>query len=225
MLVLMMCVIWGTTLRRPLRLLVASHPLSSTDLIAHLRSFDSSYCGACTGAQLALLPPPMAITIYFIAISLPDRLTSVRDVLLLKHPSELTIEVLQSALKDVERNLRLVASASGDVPPPLFHGCIVPQLPTFTASLATTATNVTTTAITTSSRSRGMSGRRGGQGAGGGGGGGVPSGGGGNTEVGGATRAAASDSPVVAGGGDARVRQAPAGSPAAGGGVAAWHLN
>ncbi|CAI7926132.1 unnamed protein product [Closterium sp. NIES-53] len=67
----------------------------SADLIAHLCSLDSSYRAACTDAQLALLPPPMAITIYFIATSLHDRLASVRDALLLKHPSELTIEVLE----------------------------------------------------------------------------------------------------------------------------------
>ncbi|CAI7896943.1 unnamed protein product [Closterium sp. NIES-54] len=196
----------------------------SAYLIAHLRSLDSSYRASSTDAQLALLPPPMAITIYFITTSLPGRLASVRDVLLLKHPSELTIEVLKSALKDVESNLRSVASASGAVPPPLFHGCTVPQLPTFTASLATAATDVTAAAVTTSSRSRGRSGRRGGQGAGGGGGGGMASGGGRSTEVGGATRAAASDSPAVAGGGDTRVCQAPAGPPAAGAGVAAWYL-
>ncbi|CAI7857170.1 unnamed protein product [Closterium sp. NIES-54] len=138
--------------------------------------------------------------------------------------TELTIEVLESALKDVERNLRSVASTFGAVPPPLFHGCTVPQLPTFTASLATAATDVTAVVVTTSSRTRGRSGRRDGQGAGGGGGGGVASGGGGSTEVGGATRAAASDSPAAAGGGDAQVRQAPAGPPAAGAGVAAWYL-
>ncbi|CAI7834727.1 unnamed protein product [Closterium sp. NIES-53] len=91
-------------------------------LITHLRSLDSSYLAACTYAQLALLPPPMAITIYFLATSLPGRLASVRDTLLLKHPSELTIEVFESALKDVESNLRLVASASGVVPPPLRGG-------------------------------------------------------------------------------------------------------
>ncbi|CAI7774341.1 unnamed protein product [Closterium sp. NIES-54] len=150
----------------------------------------------------------MAITIYFIATSLPDRLASVRDALLLKHPNELTIEVLESALKDVESNLRSVACASGAVPPPLFHGCTVPQLPTFTASLATATTDVTAAAVTTSSRSRGRSGRRGGQGAGGGGGGGegdVASSGGGSAEAGGAPRAAAGDSPAAAGGGDARV--------------------
>ncbi|CAI7819364.1 unnamed protein product [Closterium sp. NIES-54] len=144
----------------------------TADLITHLRSLDSSYHAACTDAQLALLPPPMAITIYFIATSLHDRLASVLDALLLKHPSELTIEVLESALKDVESNLRSVASASGVVPPPLFHGCTVPQLPTFTASLATAATDVTAAAVTTSSWSRGRSGRKGGQGAGGGDGGG-----------------------------------------------------
>ncbi|CAI7814329.1 unnamed protein product [Closterium sp. NIES-54] len=119
----------------------------TADLITHLHSLGSSYRAACTDTQLALLPPPMAITIYFIATSLPDRLASVRDALLLKHPSELTIEVLESALKDVESNLRSVASASGVVPPPLFHGCTVPQLPTFTASLTTAATDVTAAAV------------------------------------------------------------------------------
>ncbi|CAI7917651.1 unnamed protein product [Closterium sp. NIES-53] len=180
----------------------------TADLITHLCLLDSSYRAAYTDAQLALLPPPMVITIYFIATSLPDRLASIRDALLLKRPSELTIEVLELALKDVESNLRSVASASGIVPPPLFHGCTVPQLPTFTASLATAATDVTAAAITTSSRSRGRSGWRGGQGAGrggGGGGGDVASGGGGSAGAGGATCAAAGDSPAASGGGDARV--------------------
>ncbi|CAI7735978.1 unnamed protein product [Closterium sp. NIES-53] len=180
----------------------------TTDLITHLCSLDSSYRAACTDAQLALLPPPMAITIYFIATSLPYRLASVHDTLFLKHPSELTIKVLESALKDVESNLHSVASASGVVPPPLFHGCTVPQLPTFTASLATAAIDVTAVAVTTSSRSQGRSGRRGGQGSGGGGGGGggdVASGGGGSAGAGGAPRAAAGDSPAAAGGGDAQV--------------------
>ncbi|CAI7828345.1 unnamed protein product [Closterium sp. NIES-54] len=168
----------------------------SAALIAHLCSLDSSYRAACTDAQLALLPPHMAITIYFITTSLPDRLASVRDALLLKHPSELTIGVLESALKDVESNLRSVASASGAMPPPLFHGCTVPQLPTFTASLATAATDVTAAAVTTSARSRVWSGTRGGHGAGGsrGNGGGIAGGGGGSAGVGGAPGAASSDS-------------------------------
>ncbi|CAI7879383.1 unnamed protein product [Closterium sp. NIES-54] len=151
----------------------------------------------------------MAITIYFIATSLPDRLASVRDALLLKHPSELTLEVFELALKDVESNLHSVASASGDVPPPLFHRCTVPQLPTFTASLATAATDVTAAAVTTSSRSWGRSGWKGGQGVGKGGGGSgkdMASSGGGSAGAGGAPRAAAGYSPAAAGGGDARVR-------------------
>ncbi|CAI7899609.1 unnamed protein product [Closterium sp. NIES-54] len=193
----------------------------TADLITHLRSLDSSYRATCTDAQLALLPPPMVITIYLIATSLPDRLASVCDALLLKHPSELTIEVLESALKDVESNLRSVASASGVVPPPLFHGCTVPQLPTFTASLVTAASDLTAAALTTSSQSRGRSGKRGGQGAGGGGGGDMVSGGGGSAGAGGAPHVAAVDSPAAAGGGDARVRQPPTGPPAAGGGAAA----
>ncbi|CAI7834717.1 unnamed protein product [Closterium sp. NIES-53] len=196
----------------------------TADLITHLRSLDSSYRAACIDAQLAMLPPPMAITIYFITTSLPDLVALVRDALLLKHPSELTIEVLESALKDVESNLHSVASASGAVPPPLFHECTVPQLHTFTASLATAATDVTIAAVTTFSWSWGRSGRRGGQGAcegGGGGGGDVANGGGGSAGAGGAPRAAAGDSPAAAGGGDARVRHPPIGLPAARGGAAA----
>ncbi|CAI7883597.1 unnamed protein product [Closterium sp. NIES-53] len=199
----------------------------TADLITHLHSLDSSYCATCTDAQLALLPPPMAITIYFIATSLPDRLASVHGALLLKHPSKLTIEVLELALKDVKSNLRSVASAAGVVPPPFFHGCTVPQLPTFTASLATAATDVTAAAVRTSSQSRGRSGRRGGQGAGtggGGGGGDVASGGDGSAGAGGAPRAAAGDALAAAGGGDARVRQPPTGLRAVGGGAVAWYL-
>ncbi|CAI5982234.1 unnamed protein product [Closterium sp. NIES-64] len=200
----------------------------SADLIAHLRSLDASYRAACTEPQLALLPPPMAITVYFIATSLPDRLASVRDALLLKHPSELTIEVLESALKDVESNLRSVAAASGTVSPPLFHGCTVPQLPTFTASLATAATDATTAAVTTASRSRGRGGKKGGSGGGGGGGSGgsggaVATGGGGSAASGETPRAAAGDSTAPAGGGDPRARQSPPVLPAPLGGAAAWY--
>ncbi|CAI7731073.1 unnamed protein product [Closterium sp. NIES-54] len=170
----------------------------NADLITHLRSLDSSYRAACTDAQLSLLPPPMATTIYFIATSLPDRLASVRDALLLKHPSELTIEVLELALRDVESNLHSVASASSDVPPPLFHRCTVPQLPTSTASLATAATDVTAGAVMTSSQSQGRIGRRGGHGAGGGGRDDVASGGSGSAEAGGAPHAAVNDTPATA---------------------------
>ncbi|CAI7923152.1 unnamed protein product [Closterium sp. NIES-53] len=106
------------------------------------------------------------------------------------------------------------ALASGAVPPPLFHGCTVPELHTFNASLTTAATDVTVAAFMTSSRSRGRSGRKGDQGVGGGGGGDVASGGGESAGAGGAPCAAAGDSPAAAGGSDARVpTPAPATAP------------
>ncbi|CAI5485192.1 unnamed protein product [Closterium sp. Yama58-4] len=170
---------------------------------------------------------PAAVSLGRLFLPLPDRLASVRDALLPNHPIELTIEVLESALKDIESNLRSVAAASGAVPPPLFHGCTVPQLPTFTASLATAATDATAAAVTTSSRSRGRGGKRGGAGGGvgggGGSGGGVATGGGGSAGPGETSRAATGDSTAPAGGGDARVRQSPPVLPAPVGGAAAWY--
>ncbi|CAI7834956.1 unnamed protein product [Closterium sp. NIES-53] len=122
----------------------------------------------------------MAITIHFLATSLPDRLAPVRDELLWNHPSVLTIDVLEIALKDIDSKIRSVAFAFGAVVPPIFQGCIVPQLPTSTASLASTASPgiVVTMAVSTVggySRSRGgKKGWNSGGGGGGGGGGGVP---------------------------------------------------
>ncbi|CAI7859059.1 unnamed protein product [Closterium sp. NIES-53] len=161
----------------------------SADLIAHLCSLDSSYLAACTDAQLALLPPLP-----------PHPPPPWRLILILSSLASLTA---------LPHNLHSVAPAFGAVPPPLFHGCTVPQLPTFTASLAATATDETAAAVSTSARSRVRSGRRGGQGAAnsGGGGGGVASDGGGSAGVGGVPRAASSGSPVAASGGDARVRR------------------
>ncbi|CAI7738216.1 unnamed protein product [Closterium sp. NIES-53] len=54
----------------------------------------------------------MHITIHLIVTTLPDRLAGVCDALLWKHPSALTIEVLEKSLKDIERNIRFIASAS-----------------------------------------------------------------------------------------------------------------
>ncbi|CAI7916876.1 unnamed protein product [Closterium sp. NIES-54] len=182
----------------------------AADLITHLRSLDVSYRAACTEAQLALLPPPMAITIHFIATSLLDRLAPVCDELLRKHLSELTIDVLETALKDIGSNIRFVAS--GTVVPPLFQGCTVPQLPTFTASLASTASPspVETGAVSTvGGRSRGKGGKRGGKGGGAGGGGG---GGGGSCDT-----SASSGGNIGSGSG-------PAGLTGGGAGVAAWYM-
>ncbi|CAI7843480.1 unnamed protein product [Closterium sp. NIES-54] len=139
---------------------------------------------------------------------------------LISHPSSLDSSY-RAACTDAPS-----ASASGAVPSPLIHGCTVPQLPTFTASLTTAATDLTAAAVTTSAWSRAQSGRRGGLGAGGsgGGGGGVASGSGGSAGVGGAPSAASSDSPTAASGGAARVSRAPARLSATCAGVAAWYL-
>ncbi|CAI7866402.1 unnamed protein product [Closterium sp. NIES-53] len=181
------------------------------DLITHLRSLDVSYRATCTEAQLALLPLPMAITIHFIATSLRDRLAHVHDELLRKHPSELTIDVLETALKDIESNIFSVASASGTVVPPLFQGCTVPQLPTFTVSLASTVSPspLETAAVSTvGGRSKGKGGKRGGKGGGAGGGGG---GGGGSGDT------------SASGGGDTGSGFAPAGLTGGGTGAVMWY--
>ncbi|CAI7797639.1 unnamed protein product [Closterium sp. NIES-53] len=123
----------------------------------------------------------MAITIHFIATSLPDLLAPVHDDLLRKHPIELTID-----------------------------GCTVPQLPTFTASLASTASPspLETTAVSTMGGwSRGKGGKRGGKGGGVGGGGG---GGGGSGDT------------SASGGGDSGSGPVPAGPTGGGGGAVMW---
>ncbi|CAI7842781.1 unnamed protein product, partial [Closterium sp. NIES-54] len=81
----------------------------SADLIAHLRSLEASYRAACTEAQLTLLPPPMAITVYFIATSLPDRLASV-------------LEDLVSHLRTIDARYRaaLPAEFLARNPPPMY---------------------------------------------------------------------------------------------------------
>ncbi|CAI7925830.1 unnamed protein product [Closterium sp. NIES-54] len=108
-------------------------------------------------------------------IALASLLPDTEEAHFSQHPSALTIDVLETALLDIESNIRSVASASGAVVPPLFQGCTVPQLPTFTASLASIASPATgkTVAVSTAGgHSRGKGCKRGGKGGGGGGGGG-----------------------------------------------------
>ncbi|CAI7823789.1 unnamed protein product [Closterium sp. NIES-54] len=132
----------------------------------------------------------MAININFIVTSLLGRLAPVQDALLRKLPSALTINVLDAALKDVKRNIRSIASASGAVVPPHFQGCTDLQLPSFTASPALTASpsfdeNAAVSTMGGWPRARevrkgGRDGGIGGSGGGGGGAGGTsPSSGGG----------------------------------------------
>ncbi|CAI7856485.1 unnamed protein product [Closterium sp. NIES-54] len=114
----------------------------------------------------------------------PDRLATACDVLLHKHPTELTIDLLETALGKIESNLVSVASTTDAVSSDLFAGCAAPQLPTFTATRASAAVLVVedTAAVSAADwQKRGKSGKKGrkGGGGGGGGGGGAGSGGGG----------------------------------------------
>ncbi|CAI7811372.1 unnamed protein product [Closterium sp. NIES-54] len=162
-----------------------------SDLATHLHSLDTSYRAACTEAQLLLAPPSMWLTVHWLVTRLPDRLSSACDVLLQKHPSELTIHLLESTLSKIESSLLSVASATNTLAPRFFEGCATPQLPTFTATRATAAVSVSgeTAAISaTGWQKRGKGGKKGGKGGGGGGrgGGGAGSGSGG---IGGGTGA------------------------------------
>ncbi|CAI7848948.1 unnamed protein product [Closterium sp. NIES-54] len=148
----------------------------AADLITHLRSLDVNYRAACTEARLALIPCPW------------------RSLFTSSPQASLIALHLSTALKDIESNIRSIASASRAVIPPLFQGCTVPQLPTFTASLASTASLSTVETVAVSivgERFRVKGGKRGGKGddaSGGGGSSGGPSdtsaSGGGSTESG-----------------------------------------
>ncbi|CAI7776450.1 unnamed protein product, partial [Closterium sp. NIES-54] len=157
-----------------------------SDLVTHLRSLDASFRAACTDAQLLVAPPPMSLTVHWLVTRLPDHLATSRDVLLQKHPTELTIDLLETALEKIESNLLSVASATDTVPPRLFAECAAPQLPTFTATRASATMSVVedTAAVSAADwQKRGKSGKKGGKG-GGGGRGGAGSGGGGGGDGG-----------------------------------------
>ncbi|CAI7847137.1 unnamed protein product [Closterium sp. NIES-53] len=138
-----------------------------SDLVTHLRSLDASFRAACTDAQLLVAPPTMWLIVHWLVTRLPDRLATARDVLLQKHPTELTIDLLETALRKIESNLLFVASAS--LPPPLT------QCPPIFLRGDTAAVSAA------DCQKRGKSGKKGrkGGGGGGGGGGGAGSGGGG----------------------------------------------
>ncbi|CAI7798438.1 unnamed protein product [Closterium sp. NIES-54] len=149
--------------------------LGSFATATHLRSLNTSYCAACTEAQFLLAPPPMWLTVYWLVTRLPNRLSSACDVLLQKHPSELTVDLLESTLSKIEGNRLSVASATNAVAPCLFERCVVPQLPTFSATRATAAVSVSEENAGVFGavwQKRGKGGKKGGKGGGGGGGGG-----------------------------------------------------
>ncbi|CAI7865635.1 unnamed protein product [Closterium sp. NIES-53] len=120
-------------------------------------------------------PPPMWLTVHWLVTSLPDRLATARDMLLQKHPTELAIDLLETALGKIESNLLSVASATDAVPPRLFVGCAAPQLPIFTTTRASVTVSVvedTAAVFAADWQKRDKSGKKGGKGGGGGSGGG-----------------------------------------------------
>ncbi|CAI7879293.1 unnamed protein product [Closterium sp. NIES-53] len=99
------------------------------DLVTHLHSLDAGFRAACTDAQLLVAPPPMWLTVHWLVTRFPGHLATARDVLLHKHPTELTIDLLETTLGKIESNLLSVASASDAVPPPLsFPLSLLPTL-------------------------------------------------------------------------------------------------
>ncbi|CAI7799219.1 unnamed protein product [Closterium sp. NIES-54] len=84
---------------------------SDSDLVTHLRSLDTSYHAACIAAQLLVASPPMWLTVHQLITRLPDHLSTARDVLLQKHPTELTIDLLESTLEKIE-SMRAAVSAA-----------------------------------------------------------------------------------------------------------------
>ncbi|CAI7834904.1 unnamed protein product [Closterium sp. NIES-53] len=124
-----------------------------SDLATRLRSLNTSYRAACTEVQLLLAPLPTWLTVHY----------------------EVMIDLHETTLSKIESNLLSVASATDTVARRFFEGCVVPQLPTFTAAHATTVVSVSreTAAVSaTGWQKRGKGGKKGGKGGGGGGGGG-----------------------------------------------------
>ncbi|CAI7869732.1 unnamed protein product, partial [Closterium sp. NIES-54] len=100
-----------------------------SDLSTHLRSLVASYRAACTVAQLLVAPPPIWLSVHRVVTRLPNRLSTACDALLQQHPSELTIDLLETTLGKIESNLLFVASATDAVAPCLFEGTLQLFLP------------------------------------------------------------------------------------------------
>ncbi|CAI7758558.1 unnamed protein product [Closterium sp. NIES-53] len=83
------------------------------DLITHLRTSDTRYHAAFKAEFLDKNPPPMYITIYFIATRLRDSLCAVRDHFLALDPTDLTVDLLEKHLLAAETSIVAVAAARG----------------------------------------------------------------------------------------------------------------
>ncbi|CAI7850552.1 unnamed protein product, partial [Closterium sp. NIES-54] len=161
------------------------------DLVSHLRASDARYRAAVPAEFLDRNPPPMYITLYFIATRLLDSLRSLRDHFLSLDPTSLTVDLLKQHLLAAETSAVAVGAARGTPRPPFFEGCSHSPLAPSYASTAATAADVSVPddvgAASASAKRRSSMGK-GGRGVGvgsGGGGGGNGSGGGGSSGGGG----------------------------------------
>ncbi|CAI7864828.1 unnamed protein product, partial [Closterium sp. NIES-54] len=107
------------------------------DLITHLRTSDARYRAALPTEFSAKNPPPMYITLYYLATRLPDSLSSVRDHFLSLCPTELTVDLLEERLAAGENSILAVGASRGDRRTPFFEGCSpVPLLPSVASAAA-----------------------------------------------------------------------------------------
>ncbi|CAI7922659.1 unnamed protein product [Closterium sp. NIES-53] len=107
------------------------------ELVSHLRTSDTRYCAALPAEFLDRNPPPMYITLYFIAIRLPDFLHAVKDQCLSLDPTDLTVDLLEQHLLAAETSVVAVGAACGTPRTPFFEGCSpFPLAPSYASSAA-----------------------------------------------------------------------------------------
>ncbi|CAI7852624.1 unnamed protein product, partial [Closterium sp. NIES-54] len=156
------------------------------DLVSHLRTSDARYRAALPTEFLDRNPPPMYITLYFIATRLPDSLRAVRDHFLALDPTDLTVDLLEKHLLAAETSVVAKGAARGTPRTPFFEGCSPSYASTAAVDILGAEDVGAASALSGKRRSsKGKGGRGGGGGSGGGGGGGSGGGGGGGGGSGG----------------------------------------
>ncbi|CAI7890604.1 unnamed protein product [Closterium sp. NIES-53] len=157
------------------------------DLITHLRTSDTRYRAALPAEFCAKNPPPIYLTLYYVATRLPDSLCVVRDHFLSVCPTTLTVDLLEERLLAAEQSIVAVGASRGDPRTPIFEGCSPsPLLPSVASAAAADLGGFESVgAASAPSGSRRTARSKGGRGARGGGGGGGGVGGGSGGGVGG----------------------------------------
>ncbi|CAI7774673.1 unnamed protein product, partial [Closterium sp. NIES-53] len=146
------------------------------DLVTHLRTSNARYRAALPAKFLAMNPPPVYITLYFIVTRLPDSLRVVRDHFLTLDPTDLTVDLLEQHLLAAGTSVVVVGAARGTPRTPFFEGCSPsPLAPSYTSATVVDVLGAedvrAASALSVKCRSsKGKGGRGGGGGSGSGGG-------------------------------------------------------